>query len=109
MRMSAAQKAAWSARNKARSEGAAEIVVSKLTFSTVFNKHFVKKINDAELNVTWFGDNPRGDDNDGTNVAASYAQHGELKDEAPMIWMEHTGENVLYQHVPTWNDRSKKG
>jgi len=50
--MTAAQKAAVAAKKKGRSENAQEIVVSKLTFSTVFNKHFVQKINDAELNLT---------------------------------------------------------
>ena len=83
--MTTAQKAALAAKKKERVGNAAEIVVSKMTYSTVFNMHFVKKMNNAQLHQTWFGDNPRGDDNDGTNVAASYALHGELKDEAPMI------------------------
>ncbi|KAK3246322.1 hypothetical protein CYMTET_44138 [Cymbomonas tetramitiformis] len=69
-------------------------------YQEVFDGHFEELIKDAKLDECWFGDNPRGDVNDGIDVKNSYALHGKLRDEPPMLWMRNNGKHVSYQHVP---------
>ncbi|KAK3268583.1 hypothetical protein CYMTET_22926 [Cymbomonas tetramitiformis] len=69
-------------------------------YREVFDNHFAEFVKDAKLSECWLGDNPQGDINDGTDVKKSYALHGKLRNEPPMLWMKNTGKHISYTHVP---------
>ncbi|KAK3287404.1 hypothetical protein CYMTET_5078 [Cymbomonas tetramitiformis] len=70
-------------------------------YQEIFDSHFVELKPEATLEECWFGDNPRGDENDGEAVKASYAQHGKLRDEPAMLWAVLPSKRPPhYEHVP---------
>ncbi|KAK3234313.1 hypothetical protein CYMTET_55414 [Cymbomonas tetramitiformis] len=88
-------------RGKATAAGAAERPAFRHNYQEVFETHFVELKPEALLSECWFGDNPRGDENDGEAVKASYAQHGKLRDEPAMLWAKlPTKRPSHYEHVP---------
>jgi len=70
-------------------------------YQEIFDNHFVETKVETKLEECWFGDNPRGDENDGEAVKLSYAQHGKLRDEPPMLWAKLPSKRPQhYEHVP---------
>eukprot|EP00854_Cymbomonas_tetramitiformis_P033657 gene33657-43317_t len=70
-------------------------------YQEIFDSHFVELKPEVKLEDCWFGDNPRGDENDGEAVKASHAQHGKLRDEPAMLWAELPSKRPPhYEHVP---------
>ncbi len=70
-------------------------------YQEIYDEHFVELKQDALLAECWFGDNPRGDENDGEAVKRSYAQHGRLRDEPPMLWAKLPSKRPKhYEQVP---------
>ncbi|KAK3236205.1 hypothetical protein CYMTET_53640 [Cymbomonas tetramitiformis] len=61
-------------------------------YQEVFDGHFEELIKDAKLDECWFGDNPRGDVNDGIDVKNSYALHGNYK----YICIDGHGRQAFY-------------
>ena len=90
---------------RGKAKGKATAVVERPAFrhnyQEVFETHFVELKPEALLSECWFGDNPRGDENDGEAVKASYAQHGKLRDEPAMLWAKlPTKRPSHYEQVP---------
>eukprot|EP00854_Cymbomonas_tetramitiformis_P023695 gene23695-28717_t len=70
-------------------------------YQEIFDSHFVELKPEATLEDCSFGDNPRGDENDGEAVKASCAQQGKLRDEPAMLWAELPAKRPPhYEHVP---------
>eukprot|EP00854_Cymbomonas_tetramitiformis_P009715 gene9715-11515_t len=70
-------------------------------YQEIFEAHLVELKKEAKLSDCWFGENPRGNENDGEAVRESYAQHGKLRDEPPMLWAKLPAERPgHYAHIP---------